>query len=231
MRAEIVIPCFNEAGNLSALIDECYKIIHESKGRINFILVNNGSLDSTNKIFSENSLESKGIRFITCAVNKGYGGGIVAGLNQTTAEIVGWTHADLQTPLIDCLRGLECIEKGHSFAKGMRNGRPLIDRFFSIGMGVYESCLFRAPLWEVNAQPTLFTREFFLTWKNVPTDFSLDLYALVMAHKSQESISRFKVHFLPRVSGSSHWNHGFLSRLHFVKRIVNYSLILRRELR
>jgi glycosyltransferase involved in cell wall biosynthesis len=166
MRAEIVIPCFNEAGNLMGLIDECHKTILESNGRLSFILVDNGSTDSTNKIFSENNFESKGIRFVSCTVNMGYGGGIVAGLKQTTTEIVGWTHADLQTPLIDCLRALEHIEKGHSFAKGKRDGRSLIDRFFSIGMGVYESCLFRAPLWEVNAQPTLFTKEFFFTWKN-----------------------------------------------------------------
>ena len=40
------------------------------------------------------------INRINLNTNQGYGGGIVAGL-QERGNYIGWAHADLQTPLID----------------------------------------------------------------------------------------------------------------------------------
>ena len=36
--------------------------------------------------------------------NQGYGGGIAEGLKIAKGEFIGWTHADLQTPLNDFLK-------------------------------------------------------------------------------------------------------------------------------
>jgi len=38
-------------------------------------------------------------------VNQGYGLGILSGLRAATGEIIGWTHADLQTDVMDVLTG------------------------------------------------------------------------------------------------------------------------------
>lgn len=97
-------------------------------------------------------------------------------------------------------------------------------------MGIFESFLFTSFLEEVNAQPTLFKRNFYEKWYYPPTDFSLDLYALVMAVKSGLGIKRIKVLFLPRIFGRSKWNDGFKSRVKFIKRTIKYSLELRRTL-
>jgi hypothetical protein len=96
-------------------------------------------------------------------------------------------------------------------------------------MGTFESILFGSRLEEVNAQPTLFTKNFFERWENPPTDFSLDLYALVMAVKNGLGIRRINVEFLPRQFGQSNWNIGIKSRIRFIKRTIKYSLELRRS--
>jgi glycosyltransferase involved in cell wall biosynthesis len=228
--AEIVIPCFNEAKNLTKLVSECERVTKLSEYQVGFILVNNGSTDGSDGTFLELVAGIDAIKYVSISKNQGYGGGILAGLEQATAPISGWTHADLQTPLADCLTGVRSIQNGEDFVKGRRTGRKASDKIFSLGMGLFESILFRRKLFEINAQPTIFRTELVKEWKNPPYDFSLDLYALVMASKGGFKIARFPVKFLPRQFGESKWNLGFRSRVKFIRRTLSYSFVLRRAL-
>ena len=230
LEAEIVIPCFNEAKNLKKLVSECEKVTRLSEYQVGFILVNNGSTDGSDKTFLELLAGIDSINYVSLTHNQGYGGGVLAGLEQATAPISGWTHADLQTPLADCLTGVRRIHNGEDFAKGRRTGRNASDKLFSLGMGLFESVLFRRRLFEINAQPTIFRTELVKQWEKPPSDFSLDLYALVMASKGGFKISRFPVKFLPRQFGESKWNLGFRSRVKFIRRTLSYSFVLRRAL-
>lgn len=230
MQAEIVIPCFNEASNLKDLFNECCDVIEASDYTLGFILVNNGSTDDSKIIFDSYVGRNPNLKIIELAENKGYGGGILAGLKLTHAQIIGWTHADLQTPLLDCLSGVYEIQGKIAFVKGSRKGRSFTDALFSRGMGIFESILFHRKLEEINAQPTIFMRDFYELWSNPPLDFSLDLYALVMATETKVPIRRRTVQFLPRQYGESKWNLGFRSRIRFIKRTIKYSLELRKKL-
>jgi glycosyltransferase involved in cell wall biosynthesis len=230
IRTQIVIPCFNESDGLLNLINECLAVAELSNNTLGFILVNNGSKDGSEQIFNEVIGKYSNIEIVSLPTNQGYGGGIIAGLRLSGAQIIGWTHADLQTPLIDCLEAAQTIDAGASFVKGWRKGRPISDRIFSRGMGFFESVLFGLRLEEVNAQPTLFTKNFFERWQNPPTDFSLDLYALVMATRNGLGIRRMRVEFLPRQFGQSKWNIGLKSKIQFVSGTIKYSIKLRKTL-
>jgi glycosyltransferase involved in cell wall biosynthesis len=230
LNAEIVIPCFNEEKNIKELILQCRSVTELSGYKLGFILVNNGSSDQSNEIITQLISERDRIKHISLADNQGYGGGILAGLRLASAPIIGWTHADLQTPLTDCLLAVNHIQSGHEFVKGKRRGRRFTDRYFSKCMGIFESLLFRQQMSEINAQPNVFRSEFFIKWKNPPTDFSLDLYALVVANRMGMKIHRFQVRFLPRQYGKSNWNIGFRSRMLFIKRTFQYSFSLRKAL-
>jgi glycosyltransferase involved in cell wall biosynthesis len=228
--AEIVIPCYNESSSLEILYAECRELINLSRGSIGFILVDNGSTDETKMILSKLKGKDSGIKFVELQENLGYGGGIIAGLKIATAPILGWSHADLQTPIVDCLEGVQKIHAGCDFVKGRRNNRPFKDRFFSSGMGLFTSLLFCEFLTEINAQPTLFRRNIYDKWRNPPQDFSLDLYALVMAKKSEALIGRWDVYFLERRFGLSSWNINIRSKLKFIRRTIKYSFKLRKSL-
>jgi glycosyltransferase involved in cell wall biosynthesis len=230
IKLEIVIPCYNEEKNLGFLWLKCLEVVKESKGEISFIIVDNGSPDNSSVFMKLHADLNSHVRFISVRSNKGYGGGIIAGLQETSAPYVGWTHADLQTPLSDCILALEYLESGHEFVKGSRRGRPLSDQFFSLGMGFITSLLFQKRLQEVNAQPTLMNRSIYVSWSDPPNDFSLDLYALVMAKNLNLKIARFKVDFLKRLEGESKWNSGFFSRYKFIVRTIKYSMLLRKTM-
>jgi len=83
---------------------------------------------------------------------------------------------------------------------------------------------------DINAQPTMFTRSFFETWDSPPHDFSLDLYAFVMAREQGLRIERFPVTFAPRGAGVGH-NDTLAAKLRYSRRTLGYSLELRRRLR
>jgi glycosyltransferase involved in cell wall biosynthesis len=219
-RIGIVIPCFNEAGNLENLIKECEFVASEAD--YEFVLVNNGSSDNSIEILKK--IQTLSIKTLNLEENAGYGGGILAGLKVLETEYVGWIHADLQTDLRKSLLSLN--DQNFQFFKGIRCGRSLSERFLSAGMGFLCSLLFKTSLFEINAQPTIMKRSLFETWINPPMDFSLDLYALVFAKKRDIKITRAKFNFSKRTSGHSTWNFGLRSRYKMVSRTLEYALSL-----
>ena len=223
----IVIPCFNEAKGLRELIYQASKIAVKENGE--FVLVDNGSTDSTLEMLKTNLLP--GISWVSTPINRGYGGGILFGLDSCNSNVTGWTHADLQTPLDDIVKAIGALNGEIGFVKGRRRNRPLIDKVFTSGMGIFESLLFKTCVWDINAQPTLFRKDFMATWVSPPLDFSLDLYALLTATKAKVGVKRVDVLFLPRKYGESTWNTGLASRWKFIRRTILYSFTLRRQVR
>ena len=115
------------------------------------------------------------------------------------------------------------------FCKGRRFGRPILDVLFTISMSFFETILLGKLMWDINAQPTIFSRHFFEKWQNPPNDFSIDLYAYYMAKKFNLKVCRFPVKFGERAYGISHWNIDWKSKWNFIKRTISYSINLRRN--
>lgn len=230
MRFSLIIPCYNEAENLPLLLPRCVRVTQ--RGDVEVILVDNGSSDDSAEVLARLLPDFPGCRSIRVEVNQGYGHGIVAGLRAAKGDILGWTHADMQTDPADALTGLALFDKALTddlFVKGRRHGRPLGDVFFTIGMTAFETLLMGRPLWDINAQPTIFSRRFFDTWSSPPDDFSLDLYAYFQARRSGLPVRRFPVLFGERAHGASHWNVDWRSKLRFIRRTLDYSIRLRRN--
>jgi glycosyltransferase involved in cell wall biosynthesis len=232
----LVIPCYNEAAGLPELVRRCRWVATEGRGEV--VLVDNGSSDAT-----EDVLEAElgpadgegrdGVRWVQVPVNQGYGHGITSGLAVARAPIVGWTHADLQTDPADVLRALPLFGDTDGrpvLVKGRRYGRPVADRVFTAGMSAFETALLRRPLRDINAQPTLFSRQLLDDWGTPPADFSLDLFALYSAARHGFAVRRLPVVFAQRKFGTSSWNTDLAAKRRFVRRTVDYSLELRKTL-
>jgi glycosyltransferase involved in cell wall biosynthesis len=230
MRFSLVIPCYNEAANLPLLLERCKELAVTPD--VEVVLVDNGSTDSTTEVLENLLPKFPGCRSIRVEKNQGYGFGIVSGLKAAKGEILGWTHADMQTDPQDALLGLAHFEKHGDdiFVKGRRYGRPFMDVVFTVGMSVFETFLLARPMWDINAQPTLFSRRFFETWASPPHDFALDLYAYYQALVQGLAVHRFPVRFGPRAHGVSHWNVNWAAKKKFIRRTVDFSLDLKRNL-
>jgi len=226
----LVIPCYNEADNLPLLVDRCEASFIAAD--VEVVLVDNGSADATADYLSNRLENHPFIRAVRVEVNQGYGFGILSGLRAAKGEILAWTHADLQTDPHDVLQGF-ALFKQHGpdiFVKGRRYGRPVADVLFTAGMSFFETLLLYRPLWDINAQPTIFNRQFFETWQAPPHDFSLDLYAYYRACQAGLAIHRFPVRFGARAHGVSHWNINWQAKVKFIRRTLAYSFELKNKL-
>lgn len=232
MKFSLVIPCYNEAKNLPLLIDRCRQY---NGGCGEFVLVDNGSSDGSWEVLERGLAGSSFIRSVRVNKNQGYGFGILSGLRSAEGEVLGWSHADMQTDPLDAAAAFEFFQNAEApekvFVKGRRYGRPMADRLFTAGMTVFETALMGVPLRDVNAQPTMFHRSFFQTFDDAPYDFSLDLYAYMLAKRMRLTVRRFPVRFGERAHGVSHWNVDFKAKMKFIKRTTDYSFKLRRDLK
>jgi len=233
MSLTLVIPCYNEAASLPALVARCAQLTAAAPG-VDVILVNNGSTDDSAAVLTRELASHPRLSSVNVPVNRGYGFGILSGLRTATGDIIGWTHADLQTDVMDLIPALALFaaapDPAKLFVKGARYGRPLGDRIFTFGMSIFETLLFGRRLTDVNAQPTLFARSFFASWHNPPDDFALDTYAFALARNDGLVVKRFPVLFANRQHGQSHWNINWRAKLKFIRRTLDFSFRLRREL-
>ncbi len=230
MLLSVIIPCYNEERNLPVLFNNLTPLLNYKACEI--CLVDNGSIDNTYKLLKSFELKEERVVVVKVNKNKGYGYGILKGLSKAKGDILSWTHADIQTDPKDILRGLKLFEKygDNIFVKGMRYGRPLSDRFFTIGMSLFVSIVLKKFFWDVNAQPTMFHSSFFQKLLNPPNDFSLDLFTYFQASKKDLKIYRFPVAFKKRLYGQSSWNINFSSKLKFIKRTIKFTITLKENI-
>lgn len=230
MKLSLVIPCYNEAANLPALVARCGALA-AADPLVEIILVDNGSNDDTPAVLADLLADTGQIRSIRVERNRGYGHGILSGLRATTGDILAWTHADQQTDPLDAATGMAFFRESRDpaalFVKGKRYGRPMVDTVFTAGMSVFETILTRRLMNDINAQPTMFHRALFERWQSPPDDFALDLYAYWQARERGCAIRRFPVRFGPRVFGTSHWNTGMAARMKFIRRTLAFSFALK----
>ncbi len=230
MKFSLVIPCYNEAVNLPLLLERGQEVARQPNCEL--ILVDNGSTDNSAHVLSKLLPDYPGCRSIRVEKNQGYGFGILSGLRTATGDVLGWTHADMQTDLQDALRGLALLEQHgpNIFVKGRRYGRPFGDVVFTVGMSVFKTVLLGKPMWDINAQPTMFSRAFFESWHEPPYDFSLDLFAYYQACRMGLAVHRFPVRFGERAHGVSRWNVNWAAKRKFIRRTVDFSLQLNKRL-
>ncbi len=238
----IVIPCFNEPENIPLLLAHVKKIISDIDFKIEIIIVDGCSSDDTPKILENEfkHLDPDHFKLILQDSRQGYGFDIIAGLNSAKNEVLAWTHADMQTDFNDVVDGFKLFQstkKYNSFSKfivkGKRRGRPILDVILTFGMQICVMCILKKNLNDINAQPKIFSRDFYklLTSKNAPNDFSLDLFALYQAKINDYKILTFPVSFNKREFGEAKGGGGSLNnRINLIKRTFKYIFKLNQQL-
>tara|TARA_B100001029_G_scaffold177337_1_gene181854 strand:+ start:975 stop:1679 length:705 start_codon:yes stop_codon:yes gene_type:complete len=221
----IVIPCFNEKDSLPVLIENLLRL----NNHIDFLIIENGSTDGSKSYLKkiENDLNSN-INILYLNKNEGYGNGVHKGLRSIdNSTYIGWIHGDLQfefekiNHIVDKLK-IFSDKETLLFYKGIRRGRSYSEKFFSYYMGVLATYILKMKLYEINAQPTIFSKELVKKLDHAPKDFRFDTYVYWMAMKNNYKVIRDEFNFPKRKYGNSKWNFGFISRFKFSKLLINY---------
>lgn len=231
-KLSVVLPCYNEKENLSALVDSYLSALGE-RSDAEIIFVDNGSTDGTSNKIKE-ILEAKNdsrLRTALVEVNQGYGFGILSGLRIAKGTYLAWSHADQQCSPEDVFNVYEAVLKTKKpdqvFGKGHRvndRGRAailtLIQEFLSkIILGVQMT--------EINAQPKVFHRSLFEKFQIPPKGYELDIYAYYKALTLKFDVVAKEVIFHDRKHGQSKWSFSLTSKIKQILRNFNYLVFLR----
>ena len=235
LNLSVIIPCYNERDNIPLIVE---RINHSFLGRDNveIILVDNGSTDQSDAVFAEQLAGQSRIRSVRINHNKGYGYGILVGLDAArNADVYAWTHADMQTDPRDVLAAFDLFcshETGAVVVKGKRSNRPIIDTAFTYLMQIIASLALGTSVDDVNAQPKVFSKHFYETFirMQAPWDFSLDLFLLYQARHAGLEILEVPVLFANRIHGESKGGGSWRTRTKLIFRTLAYILELRRKL-
>jgi len=228
---ELVLPCYNEEKSLMKIVDNTIKAARSygfCDKSFKLLLVENGSKDNSQQVCEEllQNLEiSPWIKVVRIKENKGYGNGIYQGLRASSADVIGWTHADEQCDPLDAFRGYEALKKSHKqrvLVKGSRVGRKLVDKCISRIFEKLASVHLGYTFHEINAQPKIFHRGLLEICSSPPLDFSFDLYFVYMSLKHGFYIETILVKFPARTYGFSNWSYGIKNKFKHIKRMILY---------
>ncbi|MEM6822294.1 MAG: glycosyltransferase family 2 protein [Verrucomicrobiota bacterium] len=130
----IVIPVFNESGNLRPLIQELTEILEKLQDDAEVILVDDGSSDDTSSRFDsiikdiDSTFRSR-FQLIRLRRNYGQTTAFMAGIDTARGEIMILMDGDLQNDPADIPRLLKRLDEGFDVVSGWRKHRK--DPWFS----------------------------------------------------------------------------------------------------
>ena len=93
----IVVPVFNESGNLKPLLKKLYEIFSDEY-RYEVIFVDDGSTDDTMEQLRKISVQDKRVFYVSFSRNFGHQNALKAGLDKATGDCVISLDGDLQHP-------------------------------------------------------------------------------------------------------------------------------------
>lgn len=93
----IIIPVYNEEGNLDRVHHEMRQFLSISKKKAKILFVNDGSKDNSQTLIEKSCKDNEEFTFITFEKNTGLSAAIKAGFDYADTPWVGYIDADLQT--------------------------------------------------------------------------------------------------------------------------------------
>jgi len=128
----VVIPVYNERGNLSPLYERLCEALDGLRKSWEVIFVDDGSTDGSPEVLKEIASKDRRVKLVLLRRNFGQTAAIAAGLEHASGRVIVTMDADLQNDPADIPRLLEKLEEGYDVVSGWRRHRqePLLTRRF-----------------------------------------------------------------------------------------------------
>jgi len=202
----LAIPLYDEEGNVERVASELLETFRTAEVPLTLLLVDNGSRDGTRSIVQRIERQEPEVTGVYLDVNAGYGGGILAGMREAEADIIGYMWGDAQVGAEDVIRVYRrLVVDGADLAKARRiqrnDGwqRRLVTKVYN----TVTLTLFHVTSSDANGCPKLFRKEAWEQLTPSSTDWFLDPEIMIGAAQLGLKKSEVDVVARPRTAGKS----------------------------
>jgi glycosyltransferase involved in cell wall biosynthesis len=116
----VIVPCYNEVGNINRTFDELLAVAANHHYRFEIIAINDGSIDDTWDVIQSYVHGHSEIVGINQMANFGQSAAYQAGFDQAVGEYVITVSADLEIPVENIVRIIELLDAGYDFVNTHR---------------------------------------------------------------------------------------------------------------
>ncbi len=209
-RISVVVPLYNEEGNVLPLIEELMPILIPIDPHTEIIMINDGSLDATTaKMAAAQELWPENIRGLTFAKNTGQTAAIDAGFREARGDIVVMMDGDLQVDprdLPEMIRLTDQYDVVHGW-RWQRLDTPFKRFQTRIANGI-RNWLTKSDVHDTGCPVKVFRREVVAQFKLYT---GLHRFFITLAQMEGFSTHEFKVRHRDRFAGVS--KYGMLNRV------------------
>jgi dolichol-phosphate mannosyltransferase len=234
-RISIVLPTYNEAGNIELLIDRTLQALGSYPGGVEVVVVDDDSPDKTWELVARKAAQDGRVRLIHRRDENGLTSAISRGIHEAQGEWVGWMDCDLSMPpeqwpqLADTLAGGADVAVGSRYVPGGGDvAHSFTGRLFSRIINLWAGLLLNWSIKDYTSGFILGRREVF---KQIELRGDYGEYCIDMLYRAKRA--GFTIHELPylcvpREAGESKtatnvW--GYLSRgINYVTTILRLRL-------
>jgi dolichol-phosphate mannosyltransferase len=205
----IIIPVFNESGNLERVENECKLFLSSCLLRSSILFVNDGSTDNSQALIESICKRNDHFHFIEFEKNFGLSAAIKAGIDHVDAALTGYMDADLQTSPEDFHILLKELGD-HAMVTGVRTRRN--DSFVKNASSLIANKIrrfFTRDGMEDTGCPLKIIRTNFA--RRVPMFNGLHRFLPAMILLQKGTVRQVSVRHFPRIAGKS--NFGLANRL------------------
>lgn len=203
-KISVVIPAYNEAENLPALMEYLEDMLKGVRYEGEVLIVNDGSTDKTAQILADSSRKYRFLRVLNHPLRRGLTEALETGFNAARGDIFVFYPADLQYLPNDIPAMIQKIDNGSDIVCGWRQGNYGLKKFVSFCYNTLSRILFKVKVHDLNSVKA-FRRE---VVNAITLRRDWHRYMVVVAASKGFTIDEVKVKLYPRRHGKSKFGFG-----------------------
>jgi glycosyltransferase involved in cell wall biosynthesis len=223
----IVVPIFNEQGNIETLYESISSVCTKNSYRYEILFVDDGSDDGSAERIGRIARSDPHFRYLSLKRNYGQTAALAAGLDHAQGDYVVTMDGDLQNDPNDIPKLIAKCKDGYDLVNGWRRKRK--DPFFSVKLPSMIANMIIRKVTSVKIHDTGCTMKIFR--KDILDDLHLygEMHRFIPAllHWSGAKIGEVEVNHRPRTCGTSKYTFGKLFRVVLdilnIKFLISYS--------
>lgn len=198
----VFFPCHNEVDNIGKLIEKTVTLLKPLVREFEVLPVNDGSTDGTRALLDELAAKYTEVRPIHHEVNRGYGGAVKTGIDESKKEWIFFTDGDGQFDINELQMFLPCTGEYDAIV-GYRMDRqdPFHRKCFAFCWGILIRILFGFRVKDLDCAFKLLRRSLFegVEFRAEGAVITVELFAVM--RRQNAKIKQMGVHHYPRTAG------------------------------